>query len=81
MAKPRGFKSTKDIEKFYAKDQLLKNPNTPWTLRIQLQSQGIRNGYLNALSRLQKKTHRQLRGLPNTGNRTKDMPWVDTEHE
>lgn len=67
------WKSEKDIQKFYQKHAMLNDKNTPYPLSVSLRTGGKpRGGYLSKLARNQKKTSRQLRGLPGCGSTVRD---------
>jgi hypothetical protein len=69
----RGIRSRKDIDALYNTAALQRGIGVDPVLKTQLiLKSGIRNGYLNALNRQQRKTPKQLKGLTTSGHKLVD---------
>jgi hypothetical protein len=69
----RGIRSRKDIDALYNTASLQQGAGTNPILKTQLiLKSGIRNGYLNRLNRLQRKTAKQLKGITTSGHKLVD---------
>ena len=68
----RRLRTKKDLDAFYAQQELLRSPKTPALLRLQLTGITKRGGYTSTLSRQQRKVTKQLKNVPGCGPKLTD---------
>lgn len=68
-------RSRKDVDAIYQQAKLLSSQHIlPFGAQVAMRTRlgGIRSGYINRLTRLQKKTKGQLKGIPGCGPTVRD---------